>query len=213
MTKWFRKWQYWLPLFALFALVASGAARAGEDKVTLCHAAGQEGTTQYVTITVGYPAAFGPAGHFYENGTPRAGHEQDYLGPCQETPPPPPPPPPSGECPEGYVQQGDDPILCLKTVEVEKIVERVVTVTVPGPERVVEVVKEVPVEKIVEVPVTVTKTVVKVKKVPVVKTKTVVKWKTKTVIKRVPGKTAVCACPEGYRLWKGKCHAIVRGNG
>jgi hypothetical protein len=54
----------------------------GQEKVTLCHAAGLAGTTKYVTITVGYPAAFGPAGHFDENGTPLAGHEQDYLGAC-----------------------------------------------------------------------------------------------------------------------------------
>jgi outer membrane biosynthesis protein TonB len=65
---------------------------AGEAKVTLCHAAGLDGTTQFVTLTVAYPAAYGPAGHFNENGTPNAGHEQDYLGEC--TPPPPPPPTP-----------------------------------------------------------------------------------------------------------------------
>lgn len=56
---------------------------AGQDKVTLCHAAGLDGTTKYVTLTVGYPAAYGEAGHFYENGTPRAGHEDDYLGYCE----------------------------------------------------------------------------------------------------------------------------------
>jgi len=43
----------------------------------------------------------------------------------------------------------------IMTREVEKVVERIVTVEVPGPERVVEVIKEVPVEHIVmkEVPV------------------------------------------------------------
>lgn len=54
------------------------------QQVTICHAAGQDGTTHFNTITVGYPAAYGPAGHFYENGTPRAGHEDDYLGECRE---------------------------------------------------------------------------------------------------------------------------------
>ena len=54
------------------------------DKVTICHAAGRDGTTHYIEITVGWPAAYGPAGHFYENGTPRAGHEDDYLGPCKK---------------------------------------------------------------------------------------------------------------------------------
>ena len=67
--------------------VALGAlaspALGGQGKVTLCHAAGLEGTTKYVELTVGYPAAYGPAGHFFENGTTRAGHEQDYLGACE----------------------------------------------------------------------------------------------------------------------------------
>ena len=36
---------------------------------------------------------FGQAGHFNEDGTPQAGHEQDYLGPCQT------PPPPTDVCP------------------------------------------------------------------------------------------------------------------
>jgi len=70
---------------------------AGQPKVTLCHAAGLDGTTKYVTITVGWPAAYGPAGHFYENGTPRAGHEQDYLGACKEDPSATPPITPSPE--------------------------------------------------------------------------------------------------------------------
>jgi hypothetical protein len=60
-------------------------ALAGQDKVTICHAAGRaapNGPTQYIEITVGWPAAFGPAGHFDENGTPNAGHEEDFLGGC-----------------------------------------------------------------------------------------------------------------------------------
>lgn len=52
------------------------------DKITICHAAGQAGTTKFVTLTIDYHAVFGPAGHFYENGTPRAGHEDDYFGTC-----------------------------------------------------------------------------------------------------------------------------------
>jgi len=60
-------------------------AEADGGKVTICHAAGLDGTTKYVTLTVGHQAVYGPAGHFYENGTPRAGHEQDYLGPCKPT--------------------------------------------------------------------------------------------------------------------------------
>jgi hypothetical protein len=53
------------------------------DKVTICHAAGQAGTTKFVTLTIGYEAVYGPGGHFNEDGTPQAGHEQDYFGACQ----------------------------------------------------------------------------------------------------------------------------------
>lgn len=76
---------------ALAAALAAGsavtltAASAGEghDKVTICHAAGRDGTTKYVILTLAREAVYGQAGHFYENGTPRAGHEDDYLGPCK----------------------------------------------------------------------------------------------------------------------------------
>lgn len=61
--------------------------------VTICHAAGLQGTTQFVTLTLPYVAVYGEAGHFNENGTPRAGHEQDYLGECVT---PTPTPTPSG---------------------------------------------------------------------------------------------------------------------
>ena len=71
-----------LAVLAATFFIGAGTVNATSDKVTICHAAGQEGTTHYVTLTIGYNAVYGPAGHFYENGTPRAGHEQDYLGPC-----------------------------------------------------------------------------------------------------------------------------------
>ena len=77
------------------------------DKVTLCHAAGRDGTTQFVTLTISYNAAFGQAGHFYENGTPRAGHEDDYLGPCN-------PPPPTDVCPNIEGNQADVPAGMIK---------------------------------------------------------------------------------------------------
>ena len=79
------------------ALTGGGAvpvANAGE-KVTFCHAAGQAGTTKFVTLTTSVNAAFGQAGHFNEDGTPAAGHEQDYLGPCEGSPSPSPNPSPS----------------------------------------------------------------------------------------------------------------------
>ena len=77
------------------------------DKVTLCHAAGRDGTTQFVTLTISYNAAFGQAGHFYEDGTPRAGHEDDYLGPCN-------PPPPTDVCPNIEGNQADVPTGMIK---------------------------------------------------------------------------------------------------
>lgn len=77
----------------------------GAEKVTICHAAGREGTTKFVTLNLAYPAVYGEAGHFYENGTPRAGHEDDYLGACEEpepsiTPSVTPPPQCEEECEE-----------------------------------------------------------------------------------------------------------------
>lgn len=55
---------------------------AQAEKVIICHAAGLEGTDQFVTLELAYPAVYGPGGHFNENGTTQAGHEDDYLGPC-----------------------------------------------------------------------------------------------------------------------------------
>ena len=63
-------------------LTLTGQAGASQEKVTICHAAGLEGTSQFVEITAAYPAIYGQAGHFLENGTPRAGHEDDYVGSC-----------------------------------------------------------------------------------------------------------------------------------
>lgn len=75
-----------IALGTLMLILSTGVASA-TTKVTICHAAGQDGTTKYVTLTIGYKAVYGPAGHFYENGTPRAGHEDDYLGACIEEEP------------------------------------------------------------------------------------------------------------------------------
>jgi hypothetical protein len=65
------------------------AAGSPPDKVTICHAAGRAGTTHYVELTISERAVYKPnGGHFYENGTPQAGHEQDYFGPCTASPEP-----------------------------------------------------------------------------------------------------------------------------
>ena len=59
------------------------------DFVTFCHVAGrEEDPANTVTLTLPYNAVFGQGGHFNEDGTPQAGHEQDHLGACQTAPPP-----------------------------------------------------------------------------------------------------------------------------
>jgi hypothetical protein len=73
----------------------SDARADKEDKVCICHAAGLAGTTHFVTVCASRNAIFGQAGHFYEDGTPRAGHEEDYLGECKPEPSPSPSPSPS----------------------------------------------------------------------------------------------------------------------
>lgn len=71
--------------------VAAGLNAAPAEKVTICHAAGQDDTTHFVEITASWNAIYGQAGHFYEDGTPRAGHEQDSEGPCEKKDPEPDP--------------------------------------------------------------------------------------------------------------------------
>ena len=62
---------------------------ATPDFVTFCHVAGRaEDPANTVTLTLPSNAVFGQGGHFNEDGTPQAGHEQDHLGAC-ETPPTP----------------------------------------------------------------------------------------------------------------------------
>ncbi len=78
---------------ALVIALAVTSNVAAEDKVTICHAAGLDGTTKFVTLTIARPAVYGPAGHFNENGTTQAGHEDDYLGPCEGDSEPTPPVP------------------------------------------------------------------------------------------------------------------------
>jgi hypothetical protein len=57
-------------------LAPGGASFASAGKVTICHAAGLAGTTHYIEITI---SVNGLNGHFDNNGTPRAGHEQDFI--------------------------------------------------------------------------------------------------------------------------------------
>ncbi len=83
------------------------------DFVTFCHVAGRaEDPANTVTLTLPFNAVFGQGGHFNEDGTPQAGHEQDHLGAC-ETPPPPTDVCPNldgdqAEIPEGMVKDEKD---------------------------------------------------------------------------------------------------------
>jgi hypothetical protein len=89
-----------LAVFAAGALgvvgLAAGLAASGfagnarevgtDDKITICHVAGlASDPANYITLTLPYNAVYGKngeSGHFNENGTTKAGHEQDTLGPC-----------------------------------------------------------------------------------------------------------------------------------
>ncbi len=54
--------------------------RSGECKITICHVAGRaDDPANYIEQTVSINAALG---HFYENGTTQAGHENDSIGKC-----------------------------------------------------------------------------------------------------------------------------------
>lgn len=60
------------------------ANRPGSCQITFCHVAGLgQYPANYVTLTTSIQAALG---HFFNNGTPKAGHELDYLGACQPPP-------------------------------------------------------------------------------------------------------------------------------
>jgi outer membrane biosynthesis protein TonB len=83
-----------LALLAVLLLVSVVTVSAVE-KVTVCHAAGQEGTLQYVTLEVPPNEGGFPQGHFTEGGSPEAGHENDYLGECDEPDPTETPVPPT----------------------------------------------------------------------------------------------------------------------
>lgn len=76
-------------LSLLLTVRVAAADQRPDDKITICHAAGLEGTTKYVTLTLAPSAVFanpqGQGGHFLENGTTQAGHEQDTLGACPTT--------------------------------------------------------------------------------------------------------------------------------
>lgn len=72
-------------LIALLLLVPAVSVLATPPTfITFCHVAGlAEDPANTITLTLPEQAVFGQAGHFNENGTPKAGHEQDYLGECE----------------------------------------------------------------------------------------------------------------------------------
>jgi hypothetical protein len=87
-------------IFTTAALATGGPP----EQVTICHVAGlASDPANHITLTLPVTAVYGPGGHFEENGTPQAGHEEDYLGPCNPPSPSPSPdptePPPVDYCP------------------------------------------------------------------------------------------------------------------
>jgi len=63
------------------------ASAAPAEKVTICHATGQIPSDHYVTLSTKALTPLGAEGHIDANGTPLAGHEQDFvLGAGQECP-------------------------------------------------------------------------------------------------------------------------------
>jgi len=67
----------------LISSMVQNVSATPEGMVPICHAAGLDGTDQFVTLTLNANAVYGQAGHFLERGTPNAGHEDDYEGPCE----------------------------------------------------------------------------------------------------------------------------------
>lgn len=64
-----------LAITTLVLLTFGGVALARAEKVTICHATGSD-SNPYVRIVVSQNAI---QGHFENNGTPLAGHEDDIL--------------------------------------------------------------------------------------------------------------------------------------
>lgn len=100
-----------LVALAAIAFFTVEPAYGGQDKVTICHATSSE-TNPFVTLTLAAPAVYGPAGHFNENGTTQAGHEQDYLGACEEEEPPVDPEDPPVDPDPPTVPEDPKPVLC-----------------------------------------------------------------------------------------------------
>lgn len=79
---------YFVAVAILFLVSFASIVRGAQPEfVTICHVAGlADEPANYVTLTLPSQAVYGQAGHFNENGTTQAGHEEDYLGACIEDP-------------------------------------------------------------------------------------------------------------------------------
>jgi hypothetical protein len=77
-----RKLTALVTLVTLTLGLAAIASAAPPEKVVICHAAGLEDVpANWVTLELPLEAL---NGHFDEQGTPQAGHEEDYFGTCEE---------------------------------------------------------------------------------------------------------------------------------
>ncbi len=74
-------------MLAVGGLTAS-ATNGPPPKIVICHVAGSaDDPANYITLELPYQAVYGIGGHFNEDGTTQAGHEQDTLGACNPPPP------------------------------------------------------------------------------------------------------------------------------
>ena len=62
---------------AIFGFQMASAAPA--EKVTICHATGGAPSDHFVELSTKALTPFGAEGHIDANGTPLAGHEQDFI--------------------------------------------------------------------------------------------------------------------------------------
>lgn len=131
---------------ALAMAFAFAVAAAPPVMVTICHAAGlADEPANWVTLTLPEQVVYGQAGHFYENGTPQAGHEQDYLGACRIEASPTPTVSPSAS-PTPTVEESISPSVSIAPSPSSSIDVPVTKAPEPIPNTALELAPESPIE-------------------------------------------------------------------
>lgn len=117
MTNYRPRLIHWIIAVALILLTAVPAKADQPEQVTICHAAGlADQPANYVTLTLPWVAVYGQAGHFNENGTTQAGHEEDTLGPCATAPSPSTEPTPSPSPSSPVTEATPSPTISTPTI-------------------------------------------------------------------------------------------------